>query len=94
MYQAIATKFLGPTNHHGARIKASAEAGSVTVPWDHSLSTEQNHVAAAKAFAAKWEWTGAWAGGALPDGRGFAFVRLPTGMHFVDAGERLGFTLP
>jgi hypothetical protein len=30
MRQAITTKYIGPTNNHGARIKAQASAGSVT----------------------------------------------------------------
>jgi hypothetical protein len=42
MRQAIVTKFLGPTDHRGSRIKATAEAGSITVSWDHGLGVEEN----------------------------------------------------
>lgn len=68
--QAITTRFLGPTNHHGSRIKATCDAGSITLPWDHSLNSEGNHDAAAKALIRKlgWldtreGWVRGWAGG-------------------------------
>lgn len=74
--QAIITKYLGPTNHRGSRIKATAYAGSVTVPFDYSLDTVERHRAAAMALAAKYGWReGAWTYGEMPDGSGFAFVR-------------------
>lgn len=31
MKQAIVTKFLGPTNYRGSRVKATCQAGSVTI---------------------------------------------------------------
>jgi hypothetical protein len=66
--QAIVTKTL--TNGGRIRIKATAAAGSITIPWDHALNHEQNHCAAALAFASKLKWAGRWIGGFLPDGRG------------------------
>jgi hypothetical protein len=54
--QAILTKYLGPTNFRGARIKASAQAGSVTVPWDYELNVEKNHQQAAEALCEKLGW--------------------------------------
>ena len=70
--QAITTKYLAPTNSRGARIKATAEAGSVTVPYDHALNAFDNHHAAAVALANKFGWMDdedrAYAMGALPDG--------------------------
>jgi hypothetical protein len=83
MRQAIATKFIGPTNHRGARVKAWCEAGSKTVHWDHSIGIEGNHAAAARALAADLDWTGDWIGGALP-GSGYCFV----------LAEGADFTLP
>ena len=41
MRQAIVTKYLGPTDFLGARVKASAQAGSVVVFWKGAL--EQAH---------------------------------------------------
>lgn len=73
MRQAIATKYLGPNNYQGARIKATADAGSITVSWDHARNVEDNHTAAALALADKLGWTGNWVGGSLP-GPGFVFV--------------------
>lgn len=73
--QAIVTKFIGPTNHRGARVKATAQAGSITIEWDHARGIEENHDAAAVALCVKVGWTVA-AGhaptmirGTLPDGQ-------------------------
>ncbi len=77
MLQAIQTKYLGPTNQLGARIKASCAAGSITVSWQYDLNPEPNHVQAAKALVKKLEcpadMTGKLHGGQLRDGT-YAFV--------------------
>ena len=51
-FMAIETKFLGPTNCRGARIKAQAmdlwsdgKRESVTVGYDYALNSEDNHTA-------------------------------------------------
>lgn len=74
MRQAITTKFLGPTNHRGARIKATAAAGTITIDWDYSINSDRNHDAAAKALAAKLDWAGAWFAGGLPTNDGNVYV--------------------
>lgn len=51
--QAIKTKYLGATNTRGARIKATCDAGSVTVSWDYELGAEANHDSARKALQLK-----------------------------------------
>lgn len=51
--QAIQTKFLGPTNTKGSRVKATCWLTSVTVSWDHSLNVEENHHAAIEALICK-----------------------------------------
>jgi hypothetical protein len=67
--QTIITKYLGPTSTRGSRIKArqsgsyACEAVSVTISWDYSISTEQNHINAAKAVGEKLGWVGDWVGG-------------------------------
>jgi hypothetical protein len=67
--QAIVTKYIGPTNVRGSRVKATAQAGSVTLHWDNSLNSDQNHKAAALALATKLDWSyGQWVSGGLPDG--------------------------
>tara|TARA_Y100000593_G_scaffold93647_1_gene189326 strand:- start:8839 stop:9096 length:258 start_codon:yes stop_codon:yes gene_type:complete len=56
--QTITTKYLGPTNHRGTRIKAThtGESESVTVAYDYSLSNEENHKVAAFNLANKLDW--------------------------------------
>lgn len=76
MRQAITTKYIGPTNHRGARVKASCQSGSIMVPWDHALNSEENHRAAmwelAKTF--RYQEGGEWVGGGVSSGYVFVFV--------------------
>ena len=74
--QAIETRYLGPTNTKGGRIKASAWAGSVTLPYDHALSTEKNHAKAAFALLLKMGWNGKYAQGGNVKGDGYYFVNV------------------
>jgi hypothetical protein len=64
--QAIQTRYLGPSNVRGSRVKAFAAAGSITLRWDHRLNAEGNHRAAAEALANKLGWQGKWFGSELP----------------------------
>lgn len=74
--QAITTKYFGPTNTRGSKIKATAAGGSVTISYDHSLSMEENYKAAAIALCAKFKWEGNLIIGDLPNGGG-VFVFEP-----------------
>lgn len=48
----ITTRFLGPTNHRGARVKATSGSGqTLTVSWEYGLGIADNHAAAAAALA-------------------------------------------
>jgi hypothetical protein len=80
MRQAIVTKYLGPTNFRGARVKASAQAGNIVIPWDDALDMDENHAAAAHKFANGRDWLAysTLVGGALPDGTGYCFVLVST----------------
>ncbi len=79
--QAIHTKFLGPTNSRGARIKAYAEGGrSATVSYDYSGTSEQCHFKAVEKLCKNLDWHGILQGGDLNDG-GYVFV-------FVNEWER------
>ncbi len=78
MRQAIYTKFLGPTNSRGSRVKAFADAGSVTVSWNHALNATENHRAAAMALAAKFGWSGTWVGGGGVNGDVYVNVETVT----------------
>jgi hypothetical protein len=66
--QAIETKFFGPSNVKGSRIKATAQAGSVTVGYDHALDSEGNHKAAAMKLMDKFNWKGGLVSGTLKNG--------------------------
>ncbi len=52
--QAIETKYIGPTNYRGSRIKASCERGSITISYESVLNSEDAHIAAADALVAKF----------------------------------------
>lgn len=73
-YQAITTKYFGPGNVKGSRVKATAAAGNIILHWDDSLNTEQNHALAAKTLAEKMKWNGSYYMGGLPDNKGYVFV--------------------
>jgi hypothetical protein len=80
MFQAIVTKYIGPTNFRGSRVKATCQAGSLTIPWDDALNADGNHRAACNALRMKLNWTERGphklVGGALPDGKSYAFVEV------------------
>jgi len=68
MIQAITTKYLGPTDHRGSRVKAQCAAGSITLEWDDSLNSDHNHQSAALSLAVQFDWSGRWIGGGNHDG--------------------------
>ena len=74
--QAIETRYLGPTNTKGGRIKATAWAGSITIGYNHALDVDGNHKAAADALIAKLGWTGTFAQGGNAKGNGYVFVNV------------------
>ena len=76
MRMAIVTKYLPPANYRGARVKARAEAGSITIPWNYELDAPGNHRTAALALMARLGWDWPIAGGDLP-GAGYVFVEVP-----------------
>lgn len=79
---AIHTKYIGPTNTRGSRIKAYTCDGmglkgfTATVPYNHALNGEAVHFEAVKALVAKnnldWDLTDMRYGDSA-DGRGFSF---------------------
>lgn len=87
MRQAIVTKWFGPTNSRGSRVKAKAAAGSITVSWDYGLNVADNHAAAARALADKLGWPGAWVGGGTPGEDGYVFVDTRAGDTFESQGR-------
>lgn len=77
--QAIVTKYIGPSATKESRIKATAAAGSRTVPYDHALNRDENHRAAAVHLTVKLGWNdyGNLVQGGLPDSTGDVFVFEP-----------------
>lgn len=91
MLTAIETKYIGPTNFRGSRIKAIARRRNTnpTFPmrelslidsWDYSASAEENHARVAKLLAVKLKWAGRYVGGSL-DGAGYVFVNTGNAMR-------------
>lgn len=74
--QAIETKYIGPTNTKGSRIKATAAAGSIILPYDYAISIEKNHKKAAFALRIKMGWNGKFAQGGNVKGDGYYFVNV------------------
>ena len=87
IYQAIETKYIGPTNTKGGRIKAECWGGSVTISYPHELDTDKAHAAAAQALIDKMSalatkyggsrtiWnTGRWVQGGNAKGTGYVFT--------------------
>lgn len=66
--KAIQTRYHGPTDRSGARIRANAGKNSATIPYPYELSGEACHAQAALALCAKLEWKGDLIGGGLEDG--------------------------
>ena len=79
---AIHTKYIGPTNSRGSRIKAYTCDGmglkgfTATIPYPHEYSGETCHFQAVKALIAKhkldWDLTDMRYGDSA-DGKGFSF---------------------
>lgn len=51
--QSIQTKFIGPTNTKGSRVRATCWLGGVTLGWNHALNQKENHLEALQAMCDK-----------------------------------------
>lgn len=93
--QTISTKYFGPTDHRGSRIKASKSYGK-NVYWhdyDYSMNTEENHREAAKQLLIKLNWesvSGSWIMGGTKDG--YIFVNNSETFYCIHFGETAGTT--
>jgi len=75
----ITTKYLGPTNYRGGRIRATGPRDSVTVSWDHALEPFANHRLAAESLAVSMGWNpddliGGWMSDSQGRSKGYAFI--------------------
>ena len=96
--QAIITKYLQPTNVKGARIKATWEAMTIILGWDHGHNPEDNHKAAAaelclrmdkrcaKLYASKPQWNKPKVTAQLKGGE-YVHVFIPEGHAILRQGE-------
>lgn len=80
--KAIWTKYIGPSNVRGSRVRAVAERRlgpnmpeiGITIGWDDAKNSDENHDAAALALCAKMGWPGDLMRGARPDGCGNVYT--------------------
>jgi hypothetical protein len=79
--QAIVVKYIGPTNSHGSKFKASAAKGikPVTLAYDHSLSEQDNAQAACSALVRRLGWYSGANGEQNLYGSFWACATLPSG---------------
>ena len=77
MAQAILVKYLAPTNTKGARLKAEAWFGTITVPYDHAQGPTANHERAAYALCEKHGHRASLLWAMLPGDKGLAFIMSP-----------------
>ncbi len=76
--KAISTKYLGATDFHGSRIKATCEGGSVVVPYPYEKREGvEAHSVAALALCVKMEWAGTLIAGGTQTGYVFVFEGSP-----------------
>jgi hypothetical protein len=87
--QTITTKYINPTNHNGARIKATSSGGiSMTRSYEYGMSTEENHEEVAMALAERLGWDYDFAVGGTATGYVFVPVdhsRLITVKHRIES---------
>lgn len=74
--QAITTKYIGPTDTRGSRVKAECAAGTRFYHWKSELDSFENHRAAAHQLCQALNWPGLVIGGCLKDGR-YCWVMVP-----------------
>ncbi len=78
--QTITTKYLGPTNYRGSRIKASTTTGvCITRPFNHVHSGVKVHAVVAMELAKSLGWQGQMIAGDTQTGYVFVFS---SGEHF------------
>lgn len=89
--QAIVVKYLGPTNRHGSRMKATDGMMTATIAYDSALSSAKNAESAARLLIQKRGWfpnahkcslyDAFWAMGVLPNGD-YVYVNHSHKPHF------------
>lgn len=80
--QTIITTYHGSTNARNTRVSATASGSKtrVILSWDYDLSSEENHMAAARALMERLDWRGCYIGG-----------HNQRGMQFVCANDKFSY---
>jgi hypothetical protein len=75
--KAILTKYFGPSNVRGSRVKAyDMDGNQITISYDDSEGRDNAHLKAANALLAKMGWTDLYlVGGAIKGGFAFVMIR-------------------
>lgn len=73
--KTIETKYLGPTNFKGSRIRATDGDNTIFLSRDCCDSIDEAHSRTALALKAKLGWTGKMIGGHTKSGMVFVFVK-------------------
>lgn len=81
--QTITTKVLAATNKRPTRVKATAQAGSVTISHDYG-TLDNIHEEAALALCRKLGWEGSLVMGTLPN-EDNVWVFIPSDRHIIYA---------
>lgn len=97
-WQGIVTKYLPPTNHRPARVRACSRFHAVTVNWDSEFGVYENHEAGARALTYKmgqgrpavvcgpeWELVGVES----PHANGYVFIMFEAPSSVVGCVRRL-----
>lgn len=74
--EIIKTKYLPATNHRGERVKATTDnvgdkQASIIIDWDNTMTSQKNHINAARLLKRHLEWRGDWVGGHTSEGMVF-----------------------
>jgi len=81
MSQAIEIKYLSPTDHQGARLKATALAGSITVGRDYEIDADvQARILARQYIQSHWPHSVMHGFGTLPSGN-YCATSIPRGLE-------------
>lgn len=72
--QTIVTKSFPPTSKTDRKVKASCEAGSVTLPWCYARDNESNHNFAVLCLTKMLDWSVQLVCGALPQNEKHEYV--------------------
>lgn len=89
--QTILTKYFGPTDHRGTRIRAKASYAKTTYwhDWDYSKNAEENYREAARQLLIKLNWesvAGSWVMGSLTGGD-YIFVNTSDQFYSINFNE-------